>query len=260
MTDIDHLSYSSIRAYLECSKAWKYQYVDKAETMASPALFFGSAIHAVVEAYVVDNSVALLGKWSEAWQYQLNNLAEKNKQINWGASLPEEYYNDGVRILSEPSILEAMGGIKVKKKSDAGYFIEEKITLLVPDVPVPITGFIDLISEDGVPGDIKTSSKSWSDDQAQGEMQPLFYLAALNQAGIETPGYKFRHYVFVKTKTPKIQIIEHYHNITEMFFLFSMIANVWTGISQEVFFENPNSWKCNPRWCDYWHKCRGRYS
>ena len=148
---------------------------------------------------------------------------------------------------------------------DAGPIIEKYITLTVPGVPVPIIGYIDMIESDGIPCDFKTSSKSWNQDQANSEMQPTFYLAALNQAGylpqFVAPDYSkvfaFRHYVFVKTKKPRVQIWESTRTVADLFWLFGLIRDVWSGIEAGVFPPNPTGWKCSPKYCEYWGICRG---
>jgi hypothetical protein len=134
------------------------------------------------------------------------------------------------------------------------------VELHVPGVPIPIIGYIDVVTADGVPGDFKTAARSWTQDQAQNELQSLFYLAALNQAGIATPGWMFRHYTIIKTKTPKFEAFEHCHKPGELMFLFDLIQRVWTGIERGVFALNPTGWKCSPSYCDFYSKCRGKYA
>ena len=256
MNDLDHLSYSSIKAYLTCARAWKYQYVEKVPTYATSALVFGSAIHNAIEAYVKsDRSQPPATFWDSAWQAATGS---EGKEVAWGAERPEEHYNEGLRILGNDQVQYNLATIQAST-DDQGHKIERRVELRVPGVPIPIIGYIDIQMADGVPGDFKTSSRSWTSDQAQEETQSLFYLAALNQAGATVEGWRFRHLVIVKTKTPQMQIFEHRHAPGEIFWLFGMIGNVWTGIQADVFPENPGTWKCNPRFCDFWSRCRGKY-
>ncbi len=251
--ELDHLSYSSISSYLYCARAWELKYIDKVPTQATPELAFGSAWHNTVESFIASGHQAdIIGLWSEAWAKQ------SRENIAWGSDTPEQFQNEGIRMLSSKEI--AMGILAIAAgRDEAGPQIERKIELKVPGVPIPIIGYIDIITPAGIPGDFKTSSKSWSLDKALGEIQPLVYLAALNQAGIKTPGWKFRHFVFVKTKEPKFQVIEHIHNPSQLMWVFGMIQKIWKGIETGVFPENPTGWKCNPQYCDYWKLCRGKY-
>ena len=245
---IDHLSYSSISSYLYCAAAWRFHYLNKVETPTSPELVFGSAFHNTIEHFIAGgHQGSLVDLWQENWAKQL----EQNPEITWEKDTPEGYCNQGIRMLSHPDIQQGILSIK-------GERIETKVELQVPGVPVPVVGYIDIITEDGLPADFKTSKSAWTVDKALNETQPIFYLAALNQLGIHTHNYHFRHFVFVKTKTPQFQTIEHVHQPSQMFWLFKMIQHVWAGIEAGVFPENPTGWKCSPSYCDHWNICRGK--
>lgn len=253
--ELNHLSYSSISTWLICPRSWKYKYIEKVPTSPSPALVFGSAVHDTIEEYVgeTERRYSLAELWPFKWQAQL----ELNPDIIWSDETPEGLHNDGLRLLSAPDVVTTIDGLNILR-DDNGPYIERKIELRVPDVPIPIIGYIDLMAEDGVPMDLKTSSKSWNADKASSETQPLFYLAALMQAGNTTHRMRFRHIVLVKTKTPQIQILESTFTIGNIFWLLEMIHTVWGAIREGHFPCNPTGWKCSSTWCEYWSMCRGR--
>ncbi|MFA5466560.1 MAG: PD-(D/E)XK nuclease family protein [Candidatus Izemoplasmatales bacterium] len=255
MTDLQHLSYSSISMFLDCPEAWRRKYIAKEQTMSSPALAFGSAFHGSVEKYIAGED-SLLGLWGTEWKA----ASSDDKNIYWDLDTPEEHYNEGIRLLSDPVIQKGIEQIKpLYLESDGALkpMIEERVELRVPGVPIPIIGFIDVILEDGTPADLKTSRAKWTEAKASDSLQSLFYLAALNQAGFEI-NWKFTHFIFVKTKTPAFQAIVHSHKPSELFFLFELISRVWDGIEKEVFTINPTSWRCSAKYCDYWNNCRGK--
>ncbi len=252
MSEINHLSYSSITAYLDCPENWRRKYIAKEPTQSSPALVFGSAFHNTLEKLVVDPKIDPLSMWGEAW-----GKALEGQSIFWGTDTPEEIFNDGIRMFSNKELLDEVRKIK-PGYDEGGALIERKVELRVPGVPVPVIGYIDVILEDGTPADFKTSSRSWSDDKAQDSLQSLFYLAALNQAGVKI-NWKFQHIIFVKTKVPKVQVIEHSHKPGELFFLFEIVTRVWEGITRNVYPINPTTWKCTPKYCDFYANCRGKY-
>ena len=245
--EIDHLSYSSISMYLACPESWRRKYIAKEPTVSSPALIFGSAIHNTVEQYVQVGG-DLLSIWSEKWAGQME---KEGGNVLWGMSSPEDSYNKGIQLLSDKGVIDTLKMIKPKS-------IEMKVELRVPGVPVPIIGYIDLITEDGTVCDFKTSSKSWTATRARDEQQPIFYLSALSQAH-EQVNWKFRHYVLTTLKTPKLDVFDTQRTPGEAFFLFKMIQEIWKGIEAEVFFPNTGGWKCSPAYCDFWSNCRGRY-
>lgn len=246
MAELEHLSYSSVNLYCTCSRAWYYKYIKQAPTRPTPSLVFGSAMHDTIEAIVRGAAETPTQLWTAAWSRQIAD----NPDLDWQGEVPEALCNDGIRILNSDSVI---AGIRALRPTA----IEQRVELAVPGVPVPVIGYIDLI-EDGVPADIKTSNQPWTQEQAEGEIQPLFYLAALNQANTPAPDNKFRHYVLVKTKIPQWQVWETKHAPRELFWLFRMIADVWYGIEQRVFVPNPGSWRCSPKRCDFWSLCRGR--
>jgi hypothetical protein len=250
---IEHLSYSSISAYLSCGKWWKFKYIEKQPTPASAALFFGSAWHGAIERLITAESADPQTAWQAAWNAQ----KERDPDLDWGSDSPEEHFNTGLRMIMHPDIQTGILSIKAGK-DELGWKIERKIELRVPAVPVPVIGYIDMIGVDGVPADFKTSASRWSDDKALGSAQSLFYLAGMNQAGLQTPAWRFRHYIFVKTKTPQFQCIEHSHQPGELLWLFEVIQNVWRGIEAGIFTPNPDAWRCKPQSCEFWAQCRGR--
>jgi len=251
---IEYLSYSSISKYLTCAEAWRRQYIEKQPQAKTPALIVGGAFHETIEEYISHaHTPDLTGLWARHWAAAL----DKNPDIEWGADTPEQHYNDGLRLVTADSVTAMLKRV-TPLQDEQGAYIERKVTLTVPGVPVPIIGYIDVITSDGVPGDFKTSSTRWSAEKATGELQPLFYLAALNQAGFNVPGLTFRHYVVTKGKTPTATVHEHRHTYEEILWLFDNIARVYRAIMAEVYPMNPGSWLCNPKYCGYWHECRGK--
>lgn len=248
---IDHLSYSSISLYLDCSEAWRRKYIAKEPTRTTSALAFGSAFHGTVERLIQGQP-----NWQNIWTEEFSKAFAEGIVLE-PEETPEQHYNDGIRILSNSEIQNAIAQIR-PRYDEAGAMIERQVELRVPGVPVPVIGYIDVILEDNTPADFKTSVRSWSQDQANNSLQTLFYLAALNQANFEV-NWHFKHFIFVKTKIPQIQILEHSHKPGELFFLFEVIKRVWEGISKEYFPLNPTGWRCSEKYCDFYANCRGRY-
>ena len=253
---LEYLSYSSINLYLTCGEAWKRKYILKEAQPSSPALVFGSAFHGTVEEFISGADVRYTP--AELFPFKWRAVLEREgSRVEWGADTPEQHENEGVRILGVPEVYRMIEGI-TPLVDEQGPYIERKITLNVPGVPIPVIGYIDLMTSDGIPGDFKTSSTKWSQDKAEAEIQPLFYLAALHQAGRTVPGLKFRHYVVTKTKKPDAQVIEHSHTWNEVFWLYELIRRAWQGIEREVFPTNPGAWLCSSKFCSAWSTCRGR--
>ncbi len=249
---VEHLSYSSISMYLDCPESWRRKYIQQEPTKKTSSLAFGSAFHGTVERMIQNTQC----DWQSIWKEEFNKAFTEDTHLD-ADETPEQHYNEGLRILSNNEVQSAITAIK-PRRDDAGAMIERKVELRVPGVPVPVIGYIDVVLEDGTPADFKTSARSWTQDQANNSLQTLFYIAALNQAGFEV-NWRFKHFVFVKTKTPQVQVLEHSHKPGELFFLFETIKRVWEGISKEYFPLNPTTWRCSEKYCDFYANCRGRY-
>lgn len=250
--ELQHLSYSSITMFLDCPEAWYRKYIAKEPTFSNPNLIFGSAFHGTIEDHLAGKG-DLLSLWSKNWEKSAHD-----ESVQWGLDTPEQHFNEGVRMFSNQGIVDSIKSIKPAIDKD-GPKIEQKVTLNVPGVPIPVIGYIDCILQNGIPADFKTSKASWSDAKASDSLQSLFYLAALNQAGDTSHNWAFTHFIFVKTKDPKFQKLEHHHKPSELFFLFEIILRVWKAIEREDFVINPTTWRCDPKYCDFYSKCRGRY-
>lgn len=256
---IEYLSYSSINLFLTCSEAWRRKYLAKEPQAVTPPLVFGSALHNTIEEFIGfrtawgETEVSLTSLWREQW----SKATEAQPNCEWGASQPEEHFNEGIRLLSNPDLVQMLNRL-TPMRDEQGLFMEREVFVNVPGVPVPIKGYIDIVTSDGVPGDFKTSAQSWSQDKAMKELQPLFYLAAMNQLGRPSPGMRFRHYVITKTKTPKVQVIETQHTVDSVFWLFGLVQQVWRAIESEAFVVNPHAWLCGPKYCNAWSTCRGK--
>lgn len=251
---IDHLSYSAISLYLNCPENFRRKYIAKEPTITTPALVFGSAFHNTVEHYLLINRDRPL---VDIWPEVFTGAMVDNRGCDWGAETPEQYHNDGIRLLSSPDVVKMVDAIRLRE-DDNGPMIERKLELRVPGVPVPIIGYMDIMTADGVPGDLKTSQYSWTQERARNELQPTFYLAALNQAGCTVPGLRFRHYVVTKAKKPQAQVLEHQRTWDEILWLYELIQRVWRAIECDVYPLNPSAWLCSPKYCSFWSDCRGR--
>jgi putative RecB family exonuclease len=250
----DHLSYSSVNLYQSCPAAWRYRYIEKVKTPTSPSLVFGSAFHGALEVLIAAHARGEQRQvhevWGECWQ------KATDQEVAWNGDLPQELSNQGLRMLASEDTANILSNLR-PLMADGGPVIERRVELRVPGVPIPIIGFIDLQAVDCPVIDFKTAARAWAPDKASKETQPLFYLAALNQAGFPLPQLTARHIVWVKTRKLQVQQFDTQRTIGEVFALLKTIQGVWTGIAAGSFPMNTSTWKCSPKWCEYYQTCRG---
>jgi len=253
MSEITHLSYSSIGAYLLCGEYWRRRYIAKEPAPIASSLVLGSAFHGAVEAYL-RGAPDLETAYERSWAQQM----ERGQEIAWEAEQPDTVKADGLRMVRAKPVQQLLDQLRANFDPERGE-MERRVELRVPGVPVPIIGYIDVITKDGIPGDFKTTARMWSDEKAGDELQPIYYLAALNQEGIQVPNWMFRHYVFSKGQSPAAKVFEVKRKPAEVFGLFEVIKAAWHGIESGVYLQQPGTWKCSPRYCEFWQGCRAKY-
>lgn len=267
--ELRHLSYSSLSLYLTCARAWRYRYQERRKTPTSPNLIFGSAFHGLIQAYIGARAVELATKpLTELWRETWNAQREHDPDVNWGDTSNDELVAQGEHMLTTK--VEVTGG-KPLTYPHLGAFLdtlkpwtlngrlalETNVNLYVPGVPIPITGYVDLITAEGMPCDLKTANRSWAPDKADTELQPTIYLAALGQAGTLVSD-TFRYYVFTKAKAPKVQVIETKRTPADMIWLYGLIQDTWQAIQSGAYPPTgQGTWKCSPEWCEFWPVCKG---
>jgi hypothetical protein len=253
------LSYSAIAAYLACPASFKFGRIDRLERPgAPPDAAFGTALHRMVQACLVAKASGdpydPVQAWAGAWA-----AVQEHERIAWGAELPEQYETEGLVIANSAPVRSFLASVDLLV-DEQGAAVEREIEFTVPGVPVPIIGYVDLIDAAHVPYDLKTSRRAWTSDRALNELQPLFYLTALNQrGGGRNPDHVFRHVNIVRAgRAATVQVFETRRTLAEMLWAANLIREVWRGISSGVFPTNPTTWKCSPRWCEFWPVCRGK--
>ncbi len=220
--EIQKLSYSSVALWNYCPRAWLLRYHYKYTTPSSPAQVFGTAMHKAIQASLLEKRE--LSEMVPGFQnYVFNSIFENKIAIR--ANDVTTLVVMGQNILSDPMIGGILGTIKVETESQ----IEREFEFRVPEVRPPVMGFIDIVDNDGIPYDIKTSKWQWTEEKAMEEMQPDFYLTALEAAGTPSPDAKFTYIIIMKTEEPFAYLIEttrpNYKERT-----YEMVQKMWEGV------------------------------
>jgi hypothetical protein len=122
----------------------------------------------------------------------------KSGEVIFEEDTPDEQIELGLNMLVNSTLsqfiasIEPMSVIKVDESGEQLVkAIEYELWYQIPDMPLPILGYIDVLQKDGIPLDIKTSKRRWPVDKAAKEIQPSFYLDGLRLAGMQSPGNRF---------------------------------------------------------------------
>ncbi|MFN8525141.1 MAG: PD-(D/E)XK nuclease family protein [Chloroflexota bacterium] len=169
----ERLSHSMIETYRRCGLEFKRRYVDRVRRHGNPAMSFGRAFHAALEAaHTPGQSPAAV--WLRAFQ----------------AELPRP----------EPGVEHGL--IQLQRYRERGYLRGApergfRVMLRNPEwIPIPIVGVIDLLGDREV-GEFKTSRGAWSQHKADQERQAVLYsYAAGHLRGQPGELYPVRYLVF----------------------------------------------------------------
>jgi hypothetical protein len=134
--------------------------------------------------------------------------------------------------------------------------VEERITIELPGVELPIVTILDCYTKDKRLRDLKTASRKWAEEKAHSSHQPTAYREAVKEVTGEYPdGLCFD--VLVDSKTPTIQTIAITREQSDLDILTlkfqTMIASIRAGIFHPA---QPDNWCCSMKFCGYWSSCK----
>jgi len=253
---MEYLSISRINLYLSCPLKYRFQYIDKLpKPFISSALVFGTCIHSALawfhekkKAGIKVNEEDLIRTFQADWYARTMDprpmviykgfetkdvLLKKGKIL---LSLYAEQYNsrkpNGVELKFEVPIVDTRTG---------------------ETLDLPLFGFIDLV-ENGSKADtvveFKTAARSMDKSSLRQNLQVTGYAYAYEMLFGKAPALKLIN--LLKTKKPKIQVLETEREKRDFRRFFSLSREVLKGIEKGVFYPK-ESWMCND--CEYGGNC-----
>jgi CRISPR/Cas system-associated exonuclease Cas4 (RecB family) len=154
-----HLSASRVTTYLRCPQKYYRAYVLGKPTLATPEMQLGSAVHKAIEAHHAgEDAQRAFAQW---WRASREFMATNAMTVPAGLTVAADALLD--LYLSNPC---------PDGKTEMGW------TVRLPGVPVPVTGFYDLVDIKGRIWEHKTSAYPWQRGRAESELQGRLYLAA----------------------------------------------------------------------------------
>jgi putative RecB family exonuclease len=253
-----HLSVSSVNDYIDCGLLYKLSRIDKIKPEFKPdALEFGSAIHLVLAEFYKQKLLGeklLLKDLHENFEGFWRELAEDNFDIQYSEG------KDFETLLREGKELLTVWSNKLPENEFKVIGVEEPFILTLPDLYIPIIGYIDLLEEDEsgtiVITDFKTSGRAYSTDEVDKSLQLTIYQLATKGNGYRDREILLKFDCLIKTKTPKFEQFYTSRSEIEEKRAVKKIKEVWQGIHKEVFIPNDGHWKCKncgfKKHCDEW--------
>jgi len=131
-------------------------------------------------------------------------------------------------------------------------YVEKEFYLPIEGSDYFLKGYIDLIEEQGVIIDHKTTKRAYPQDKAKNDLQLTAYALAYRMLfGMQESGVRFD--VLVRTKTPKIQHLTSKRTNEDILRFLKILREVEKGIREGIFYPNEN-FMCSV--CGYKDLCK----
>lgn len=261
-----YYSISQINAYTQCPKKYEYRYIKKIPaSFQGGAMVFGSSTHVALQnnfeqkifsrqdmspRKVVDIFVDNMEKSKDTTEWE----TDFRKEIDTGKKLLTTYIDTNARPLMPRHV-------------------EKKFTITLPNTNRTFIGYIDLLCQNNLIIDYKTTSRKPSDfDIRKNSLQlSCYYYGVLcnakelfpekaAEAIIKAETFDTRLDFFVKT-TPPLVIPKIVMRRREDINTFINIANsICDSIERGAFYPNFTSNLCNAKYCAYWELCHTEMS
>lgn len=235
---VNEISYSSFTEYLICPRKHLYRKILQIPPMFTPIeLAYGSGFHSAIEALAI----------SKLEGTEETSLDEMVEIFVKSISAPGIRYNGSTK---DELITEAKELLTIAKATPWGTVtgVEYPIELRLADDLI-VNGFIDLISVDKegrtVITDFKSSKKRFSQNELDNHAQLTTY-------SMFKPDSRLHLAVFLKQKTPSLEIMETWRTDEQRNRLRKLILAVREAMEREVFYPH-ESFACSN--CPYFEQC-----
>lgn len=165
------LSPTRLRTYDTCPLQYRYRYLDRLPTLFTPRSLLGDAIHRTLEANFTEKKRTCEDLSAEvatevfegAWEGNLPAEALEGEN----ATAWEQAHDDGLKLLD--FYLETIApGV-------TPHLVEHRFRFDVPGLDLPVVGTVDLIDQNGVVIDHKTSHRPYDPSYLAADLQLICY-------------------------------------------------------------------------------------
>ena len=249
---IDHLSVSQMNLYLLCSLKYRFQYLDELSKPFRPAaLAFGSAFHAALAWYhdhVSEGNGTTLEKLTKIFE------------ADWYAQRTdmEILYNPGETDSKLGAMAREMLGLYFAKpqakirESEVHFNVPLQNPATGDKLGITLEGFFDLVLGDDTVVEFKTSGQTMTQRDVESHLQLTAYSYAYELLH-DRPAKLLRIVDFVKTKSPKMIVLDTSRTKDDHARFFILAREVLHGIRACVFMPRTGYW-C--RDCEFAKPCQ----
>ena len=237
-----YISVSQVRTYLLCGMKYYFQYFEKIKTFPTGPMIRGSSVDKAANDHFdikADNGVGLKRKdFVDHAVSEHDNNAEvaemditKQTSRDRLAEISKKYHVTHAQKLTPLS----KNAVQLKINGDIG-------------LDIPVLGFADLITKDGVVIDNKVRKQNRVNDLTK-DIQLVTYadVGNFSKVGIA---------LVTDNKNPKAEIYTAQISDSSKSLVRERIKSVRNGIKKKGFLPAPEgSWYCSEKWCSFWNIC-----
>lgn len=247
----EHISYSELKTWAECAWRHKLQYIDGLNPfLGNEFTTFGTALHAVSEKFLVDESAKNPEEYFEIqFLNELKSLKEKDKDLILDSTLVQQMRTQGVKLAPQiiPSLEDHFGDYEVVS-------VEEKLYEPIDNEELNFKGFIDVVLKKGDTYHIidwKSCSWGWNQDKKRDRLityQLTLYKAFFTKKHNIDPKNIKTHFGLLKrtAKSNQIEIFEISSGIKKTENALNLMSKALYNISNKRFIKNKLSCKYCP--------------
>lgn len=243
-----YVSHSQIDMFCRCPLSYKFRYIDGIKAPPSAAAAIGQSVHRTAEhnnkqkLFTREDISAEDAKniFSDAWEELAPSVAFEEGEN------PGAVKDQGISLVD---LLMAEVAPTIQPKA-----VELEFNQAFTNTDYELKGYIDVVTEENIIIDLKTKGKSPSDfEVAQNSQITAYYLGHKNIYGEYPKGARMDF--LVKTKTPKYVPKDTWRTPEQISQWLDLVENIARAIRAGIFFPNPQSTLCSPKWCGYWNIC-----
>ncbi len=249
-----HRSISQMGTYTSCGRKYKYAYIENKKTMKENSdLVLGLALHKAQEfnyKQKINSRKDLPLEEVEDFMVEYLITAFKNNEDNedfFKIKYNKRQTGDGLIILAKSMLKELYNQIMVNTQP---LFVE--LPVVIEILGQKFLMYIDLIDEDWVVRDLKTSGQKFNEASIDNSTQLIGYaLGFRTKFGRKETAVQYD--VVTKNKAPQIQKLRTVISDGKIARFLNSLEQINKGIEAEIFPPVDNQMTCS--WCDFKDIC-----
>jgi putative RecB family exonuclease len=252
---IDHISASSLEQYERCQVQWEFRRIHNRIMPPGIAAHIGKGTHKAAEVNMKAKRVT--GKdepldvvTDAARDGFVYSLREQGLFVPRSeAGVEKTQMEDGLKT----TISMAKTYLKHIAPSRFPQSIEKTLYSTIPELPVPIMGIVDLITQDNVVSDLKTGAKKWPQTRADKSIQATVYDKLVSDFTGKPAGIEFT--IIIKGKE-EVQVVTTERDESDLKVLVKRIKSMLVGVESGIFNPtHPDNWWCQELYCGFFPIC-----